>query len=363
MPRMPRGARPAREPREGRPPRGPRPPRTTRGGQLEYGRLAMLGAGILVVLLIAWWAANRGGGGASPTEKYFTNVSAVLTRSDAVGGQFKQLLVTPGLKPAQMRSRLQSELAQSEAQLSEAEKIKPTGELVGVHPFLLQALQLRVTGLRCMADDIVAASKLKPRQGAQQLSRCVQRMLASDVVYNDSYASAASDALRAHHIVAQVPTSHFLKQPDTKLVTAPAFVGVLARLGQRAVHGLHGVQLISVVAVPSGKTLTAGSLTTITASQLAFRVSVKDSGHFQEVGVKVTGKLTLNGQTITKTAKIPTIQPNHTESVEIGPFFVGSDKPQYTSPYTLRVMSGPVLGEKILGNNRGTYRISLVIPS
>lgn len=363
MPRIPRGPRPAREPREGRPPGGPRPPRTSRGGQLEYGRLAILAGGILVVVLVAWWALGRGGGGVSPTEKYFTDVSAVLTHSDAVGKQFEEVLVAPGLKPTQLQHRLQSQVAEAETQLGQAEKIKPTGELVGVHPFLLQALQLRVTGLRCMAAEIVQAAKAKPREGAQQLARCVQRMLASDVVYNDSYASAASDALRAHHIVAQVPTSHFLKQPDTKLVTAPAFVGVLARLGKGAVHGLHGVQLISVVAIPSGKTLTPGGLTTITASQLAFRVAVQDSGHFQEVSVQVTGKLTLNGKTITKTATIPSIQPGKTESVELPAFFVGSDKPQYTSPYTLRVMSGPVPGERKLSNNRGTYRITLVIPS
>ena len=90
MPRMPRVQRPRRP--AGGEPGGPRGPRTTvRGSQLEWGRLAILAGGILVVVLVAWWALGRGGGGVSPTDRYFSDVRSVLTRSDAVGGQFQKL--------------------------------------------------------------------------------------------------------------------------------------------------------------------------------------------------------------------------------------------------------------------------------
>jgi hypothetical protein len=362
IPRMPRVQR-------GRPggheQRGPRPPRTTiRGSQLEYGRLAILGAGILVVVLVAWWALNRGGGGVSPTERYFQQVRAVDTQSDAIGAQFQKLLVTPGATADKLRGSLQQQLTKSKELLAQAQAIKPTSELAAVHPFLLQALQYRVTGLQCLVEDVVSAAKQKSKTGSKLLSTCAQRLLASDVVYADSYSAGAVDALRAHHIIAQVPTSQFLQPQNANLVTGSGFVPVLGRIGKQTASGRHGVLLVSVVAVPSGKTLTKTGLTTVVASQdLKFRVSVQDSGDFQEVGVKVRLKFTGGGAApVTRSGTIDSIDKGQTTSILIPASFTQSQI-KFAQPYTLKVTAGPVPHEKVFSNNIGTYRISFLLSS
>ena len=362
MPRIPRVQRGRRT--GGREPRGPRPPRTTvRGSQLEYGRLAILGAGILVVVFVAWWALGRGGGGVSPTERYFQQVRAVDTQSDAVGQQFAKLLVTPGATADKLRGSLQKQLATSKALLVKAQAIKPTSELAGVHPFLLQALQYRVTGLQCLVDDVTTAAKQKSKTGSKQLSACAQRLLASDVIYSDSYYQGAVDALRAHHIIAQVPTSRFLQPQNANLATGSGFVPVLDRIGKHTASGRHGVALQSVVATPAGKTLTKTGLTTVTASQdLGFRVYVQDSGDFQEVGVKVKLKFTGGGTTVTRTGTISSIAKNQTKSIVI-PANFNQSQIKFAQPYTLKVTAGPVPGEKVFSNNIGTYSISFLLSS
>jgi hypothetical protein len=346
----------------GRGPGRPRRPGGPDGSQLEYGRLAMLGAGILVLILVGWWAVSRGGGG-DPTKAYFTKVSGVLTKSDAVGKQFNTLLNTPGITAAEFKRRLDAEVATSNTLLQQAQSIKPTSQLSAVHAYLLLALQYRVNGLKCLADDVVAATQVKPRIGAHQLARCARRLLASDVIYTDSYANVASEDLRNAHIVAQVPTSRFLVEQDTSLVTAPSFVQVLERLKSGSVSGLHGVQLISVAAEPGGKTLVPGQSNLIHfSSSLAFKVSVQDSGHFQEVGVRVTLTLKHAGTAaITRTATIASIPRGATRSISIGGLFVGSNQPLFTQPYTLTVMAGPVPGEHNKSNNRKTFSVTFSV--
>jgi hypothetical protein len=323
----------------------------------------VLGAGILVLLLIAYLLTRGGGASATPTEKYFSKVSPILTQSDNLGGSFRDLLITSGLTPVAAQQALEADTAKAKEQYAAAKAIKPTSQLTPVHPYLLQALQYRVNGLRCLAATVIGASKEKSQVGGQAMAACTQKLLASDVIYADSYASAAHDALSAANINAQVPTSRFLHPSDTKLVTSRGYADVLQRLRPGAVHGLHGVQLVGVSESSGGKTLNPGRLNTVTyTSKLTFTITVKNGGHFQEVGVPV--KLTLEhagSPTITKTATIATIARGAHATVSIGNLFAPPSQPQYSAPYTLKVFAGPVPGERNKSNNGGTYRVAFKV--
>ena len=344
---------------------GPGRPRGGGGryGQLEYGRLAVLGAGILVLLVIAYFLTRGGGASSTPTEKYFSQVSPILTQSDNLGASFRNLLVTSGLTPAAAQKALQEDTNKAKEQYAAAKAIKPTSQLVPVHPYLLQALQYRVNGLRCLSTTVIGATKDKPLPGGQALAACTQKLLASDIIYPDSYASAAHDALSAANITAQVPTSRFLHPSDTKLVTARGFADVLQRLKPGAVHGLHGVQLVGVTESAGGKALSTSQLNTVTyTSKLTFTITIKNGGNFQEVGVPVKLSLLHAGsQTITKTATISTIARGAHATVTIGNLFPPPSQPQYSAPYTLKVFAGPVPGERNTSNNGGTYRVAFKV--
>lgn len=332
-----------------------------RYGQLEYGRLAVLGAGILVLLVIAYFLTKGSGTSSTPTEAYFSKVSPILTQSDNLGASLRNLLVTSGLTPQDAQKALEADTTKAKEQYAAAKAIKPTSQLTPVHPYLLQALQYRVNGLRCLAATVIGASKEKPLLGGQAMGACTQKLLASDIIYSDSYASAAHDALNAANINAQVPTSQFLRASDTKLVTSRGYADVLQRLRPGAVHGLHGVQLVSVS--ESGKALNPGRLNTVTyTSKLSFTITIKNGGNFQEVGVPV--KLTLlhaGSQPITKTATISTIARGAHATVSIGGLFPPPSQPQYSAPYTLRVFAGPVPGERNKSNNGGQYRVAFKV--
>jgi hypothetical protein len=347
---------------------GPRMPRRPGGGgqgpQLEYGRLAVLAAGILVLVVIAYLAFRGNSGGSNPTDDYFKKVSAVLTTSDKIGADFRKLLIKPALTPPAAHRQLQAELTQSQALLAEAQAIKPTSQLAAVHPYLLQALQYRVNGLQCLAQDIVAAAQAKPRTGARELSRCAQRLLASDILYADSYYAAASDTLKKDGITSQVPTSRFLKESNTALVTGPGFLDVLSRLKPGAVKGVHGVELVSVTAEPSGKQLAPHVQNQIphVTSTLGFRIVVKDSGHFQEVSVPVKLSLKVVGSNpIVKQGVITAIPRGGSATIAITGFFNASVKPLYGHPYTVTVFAGPVPGEHNKANNTATYRVTFLV--
>ncbi len=69
------------------------------------------------------------------------------------------------------------------------------------------------------------------------MAGCTQKLLASDVIYADSFYTAATVILHQDKIVAQVPTSRFLQEADTPLVLAPGFGDVLSRLKPGSVRG------------------------------------------------------------------------------------------------------------------------------
>jgi hypothetical protein len=344
-------------------PRTPRRPGGPGGPQLEYGRLAVLAVGILVLVVIAY-EVFKGSSSSNPTQAYLTKVSGVLTKSDQVGTDFRKLLVKPTLTPDAAHKALEKEVTQSQALVAEAQAIKPTGQLAGVHPYLLQALTYRVNGLQCLAQNVVAAAQAKPRTGARELSRCAQRLLASDVIYADSYYQAASNTIRQDHLTGQVPTSRFLKESDTALVTAPGFVAVLSRLKPGSVSGVHGVELVSVTAEPSHKQLVTGHLNQIpnVNSTLGFRIVVKDSGKFQEVSVPVILTLKQGGSNpIVKQGTITAIQRGGSATIGLAGFFNATVKPLYGRTYTLTVLAGPVPGERNKSNNKATYTVTFLV--
>src|SRR5207248_11063018 len=153
----------------------------------------------------------------------------------------------PAATAASFTNQLQGDLAHARSQLAAAEQIQPTRELQLVHPFLLQTLSYRVNGLQCMLDEIGSAVKQHTAIAAgRQLAGCQRGLLASDVIYADSYATGAQEALTAHHISAQVPSSQFVSAADTALVLPHNFGLLVLRMKPGPVTGLHGMELNSV---------------------------------------------------------------------------------------------------------------------
>ncbi|HEX2589198.1 MAG TPA: hypothetical protein VHL51_13080 [Gaiellales bacterium] len=332
---------------------------------LEWGRLGMLAAGVLVLVLVLLLLTKACGGSSasSKNEKFFTQVSAVLKKSDSAGQQLHDLLHSPQpVKPAQAVAKLGAIEAVSNSALQEAQALKPTKEVESLQPYLLQTLAYRNTGLKCLKDGLLQAIKSKPAsQGGAQLTLCTRLLLASDAIYTNSYAAPASKALQDHNIDLQVPTSTFLAGGDVSMVTPAGMTAVLQHLKPgAATHGLHGLKLDTVVAKDSsGKltTLQVGTVNKVKTSGLTFLVSASNGGNYTEFNVPV--KITIgSGDTkVQKTATIPQIARGATETVSISGFDSGPQLP-YGPAVKMHVLVTPVPGERTASNNAATYEIS-----
>jgi len=373
----PRVPRPPQRPRKQGQRRGPQMPRMPKlpklpgsgsgggGGAavslppLEYRRLAGLGVGILVVIVVLVLLARScsGSSAKSSNEAYVQQLTTkVLRPSDDVAQRFAKTINLPRASLKLMQTRIDAQLADMKSLRAAAIGLKPTKQLLPYQAALLEALQFRITGLQCMSEGLKTAWATKHTLAAgSQLTSCTGRLLTSDYVYSDSFASGANAALKKVG-AAGVPTSQFLSGQEVDLVTPAGIGAALQRLHPGAVKGLHGTQMLSVVASPAGKTLQAGPANFVVGNQsLVFVAAVKNGGNFQEVSVPV--KLTLqqvgsSKPPITKTVTIASIAKGATQDVRFPGLFANSQNaPNYSVQYKLTVRSEKVPGEHVVSNN------------
>ena len=192
----------------------------------------------------------------------------------------------------------------------------------------------------------------------EQLLAQTQRLLASDIIWTDSFqAPAAGRARRTRG--SRVSTS---RRPSSSPRTTSSTRARSPRSGSAiqgastggTPTGLHGNQISSVKALPSGQLLSTTTETTIKVTdELAFEVGVTDSGESQEVRVKVTLTIPKQPDPIVKTATIPIIDPGETKTVT---FQVGALVP-FGEQTTVKVDVDPVPGETNTSNNSYEYPV------
>jgi hypothetical protein len=369
------------DPEAAPPPRRPRPeqraehtprPRPSIGSlrsgnlpPLQYRRLGALAVGIIVVVVVLVLLA-RGCSGSSAQSKnvaYFNELKKqALTPSSEISANFhKTLNSRSGTKLSVVQQEFASETAAMRKAADAAASIAPTKELEPFQPALVQALQYRVAGLDCLSSNIGQAWK---RKGAKAVGRilapCTQRLLASDIVYSDSFSQPATTALKGLGV--QVPVSSFLDAKDADLVTPVGIGSAITRLKPSAVHGLHGLGIVSVVALPQGTTLQTGTsqVNELTGNdKLVIVVSAKNFGNFREVSVPVTLTLSRAGSAkITKKGTIASIEKGATATVRFPDLFKNaSTQPEFTQRYKMTVTVEKVPGESVLSNNKKTYLV------
>ena len=111
--------------------------------------------------------------------------------------------------------------------------------------------------------------------------------------------------------------------------------------------------------LPSGEQLTVDDETVVEASQdLAFRVTIQNTGDSQEVGIKVTLTIQKTPEPIVKTAEIDVINPNEQKRVT----FEHLGQPPFGPTTPVKVDVAPVPGEKTTTNNSSEYPVVFSLP-
>jgi hypothetical protein len=356
---QPRRRAPRRSGNGGGPPRRPvRPP----AGFTPLLRLAGLIAFaiLIVVLLVLWVQSCQGASKRNAYRHYMEKVTAIAQNSEQTGKEFNDLLTTPGLKEADLEAKLDSFAQQEQQNAAQAKTLTPPGPLRAAHAALIEALQFRVSGLRGLADAFRTTAGEKTDQAAaagQLLATQAERLTASDVVWDDLFVAPSKSVLQKEGIGGvAVPESHFLSNPD--LASARSMVPVWQRIHGATTGGTpsgsHGSALLSVKALPQGQTLSASAENTVTAStDLAFAVTVQDSGQSQEVSIPVTLTIQRSPQNIVKRATIDLINAGETKTV----VFRNLGQPPFGIKTTIKVEVQPVPGEKTTSNNSAEYPV------
>jgi hypothetical protein len=361
-------ARPERPPVRGG---GPRPPMRTPQGLTPLLRLVGLIAFAIVIVVLLVYAVEgcQSSSKHAKYDNYMKKVAQIASSSHSIGVRLTSLLGQAGVKASDLQQKLAG-LARDEQQDADAARaINPPGRLRDQNSRMIDALQYRYSGIVGIADSLRQALSQKNLAAAQAgalLETPAQRLLASDVVWDDSFKDPSIQVLRNEGVGdVKVPDSNFVQTPD--FFTAAGLGAVVNRLRGASVTpttgGLHGTNIFSTKALPQGTELStsATSPQPVTASNnLGFAVTVEDSGDSSEVHIPVTLTITQGSAApIVKHQTITFINPKQQTTVT----FRNVQVTQFGFASKVTVKVDPVPNEHNLSNNTATYSVIFSLPS
>ena len=283
--------------------------------------VGLIALAILVIVLLAVWVegcttdAKR-----ERNSTYLAEIGAIGNASARLGQQLSTLLTTPGLNAEDLDAKLGGYIQTAENQMQNAADLNAPGPMVVPNSGAVESLRYRVNGLKGLQSAFKeTADETDASVAGEQLLAQTRRLLASDIIWTDSFQEPATVVLQDEGIEGlDVPSSEFVTADD--LVSQSSLAAIWQRIQGASTGGtptgLHGNQIAYLKALPSGQLLSTTTETTIkVTSELAFEVGVTDSGESQEVSVKVTLTIPKQPDPIVKTAVIPIIDAGETKSV------------------------------------------------
>ena len=343
-----RAGPPRRRPRlPTRPPAGGGTALLARRAALIFGAVAIAVALVLVV------NSCRADQKRAEYEDYMESVATVGGQSQGVGQRLNQLIFSSGINLDDLTAELEGLRREQSQAVENAERLKPPGPLREQQETLVQAMLLRVEGLNGLSrafDGIAAAKDANP--GAI-LAEQSDRLVASDVIYDDLFAEGTRNVLEEQGMTGiAVPESDFVR--NRELTNPTSWRLVVDRLTQPADGGggLHGNQIAGVRVVPGNRALSPTEENTVRVSTgLGFEVLVKNSGENQETQVRVDLTIQQSPESIRKEAVIDIINPGDTKSVT----FTDLSGLAFGPRTILKVTVEPVPGEENTNNNTAEY--------
>lgn len=355
-----------RRPLGPRGPRGPRRPIRPAAGFTPLLRLVgLIAFAILIVVLLVLWVQSCQEDQRQDTYRdYITSIASVAEESQRIGRDLNDALTTQGIEPAELQTQLGGIANQQRLGTNRARALDAPGPLRDAHAAAVQALEFRVNGLAGLAAAFRRTADTQDAAAAGALlASQAQRLVAGDVIWDDLFKEPARAELRAQDVTGvEVPDSNFVQTAD--LASTESMVRIWERIngaqqgGTDAGGPLHGTGIGSVRVQPSGQQLSPGTETAIVAStDLAFVVTVENTGDNQEVSIDVTLTIQQAPSPVTKTQTIDLIDPGETRELTFRNF----PSLEFGEPQTLRVDIAPVPDESNTQNNSEEYRVSFSV--
>jgi hypothetical protein len=308
---------------------------------------------------------------------YINGVAQIQTASAEQGARLRQVIANPrGQRPPQLRVAILAIAKDAQGLVDEAEDLDPPGALNAPQRSLITALEYRVAGLTSLGDNLPALLQRDDLQTkAAGIAKPMQRFLASDVIYDDSFKGPAIKALEDDDITgievpalaAFLPNASYASPDGAKTLVPDLQRRTAAPQGGgddgNSTGNLRGTSLESTVALPSETRLVPGQVTTVQSTELLkWLVTVKNGGDFDEqdivVGASFSYPATPN-DVDTREVAIDSLPIGETTTVEIpGP---ASDKVVFGEQGNLLIEIDAVTGETSTENNKAEYAVKITI--
>ena len=315
---------------------------------------------LVIVLLIVWGQGCSSDRKRSDYSDAMTELASIGASSAKIGSDLAELLTTPGLKQAELETKLGGLIDRQQQGLETAQGLDVPGPLRPATDHAIEALQLRVSGMQGLLDTFVA-TKADDSDNAtaagEKLADQARQLDASDVVWRVLFQAPAQATLQDEGLGdIKAPPSVFVENAElysTRSMTA-IWLRVHGASTGGSPSGVHGTGLEKVLVQPGDAQLSPDAETTIKAStDLAFEVFVKNTGENQEVGIEVTLTIPEGTTPIVKKQTIDLLDIGETKTVTFKDF----PDPPFGEKTSVQVSVKPVQGETNTGNNSAEYPV------
>lgn len=318
-----------------------------------------IAAGVGIVLLIAIVLLVNGclkRGKQQALEKYNSGAGKIAQESQAQVARplFATLAGAAGKSALEVGQRVDEDRMTAEQQAEQAKKLSVPGGMTSAQRNLLLALDMRVEGLRKVANLVRTALGGQAPQAASSIAGAMEIFLASDVVYAQRVAPLIQEALAAGGVSGQsTPTSRFLPNLSwLQTATVKAKLTGETPSGGAVTPGTHGHSLkgVSVGANTLAPEPTVNHVSG--GANPTFTVMVENDGSNPETNVKVDVSVTSEGKTLSASHLIDKTEPGSTTNVDIPVTGVALGSASRVSANI-----EPVPGETNRENNKGAYLV------
>ncbi len=315
---------------------------------------------LIVVLLVVWGQGCSSDKKRNDYSSAMTDIGAIGANSAKIGSDLAELLTTPGLKQADLETQLGGLIQQQQQDVVQAQGVDVPGPLRPATDHAVEALELRVGGMQGLLDTFKATKADDSKDAipaGEKLAAQARRLDASDVVWQVLFRAPAQATLQDEGLGdITAPASVFVE--NVELYTAKSMTAIWLRVHGASTggspSGVHGTGLEKVVVQPAGTQLAPDTETTIKAStDLAFDVSVKNTGENQEVGVEVTLTIPKGTTPIVKKQTIDLLDIGEVKTVTFKDF----PDPPFGEKTSVQVSVKPVQGEQNTANNSAEYPV------
>jgi len=343
----------------------PRTPRRKRDrSKLKLQRLVIF----IVILIVMVFALALGvrkcqhDAKESAYREYFTATSSIISDSNDVGKKLGAILANPTkFNRQELTDELNKLVADQSEITARAQNTKPPDKLKELHSIFALGTKVRLRGVEQVKAGLLAGlTKKKVKAMATKLTALSGYFAGPDVYYSELYQTQAQKVMADDDVTnVAVPVSDFFLTHNLFDVAAIEAALRQAASSTTSQTSTHGVGLVGVVAKPDGVKLKAGEDTQVRSTpELVFSVTIENQGSVTESDVTVKVTFTAPGASPQElTGTIAAIGPGERRSVDIGGIVIPPEALAKTS--TLKVVAGPVKGEKITDNNQATYGVIL----